>query len=58
MLLTEYSAKIVKVIEEYSKTHLITESGLSIELFFVLYKRIFECFSVCVAPPGLDNAVQ
>ena len=31
MLLTEYFAKIVKLIEEYSKTHLITDSSLSID---------------------------
>lgn len=31
MLLTEYFARFVKVIEEYSKTHLITDSGLSID---------------------------
>lgn len=31
MLLTEYFAGVVKVIEEYSKTHLITDSGLSID---------------------------
>ncbi len=27
-------------------------------LFLVLYKRIFECFDVCVAPPGLENVLQ
>lgn len=31
MLLTEYFAGVVKVIEEYSKIHLITDSGLSID---------------------------
>lgn len=31
MLLTEYFVGVVKVIEEYSKTHLITDSGLSID---------------------------
>ncbi|MCC7210311.1 MAG: hypothetical protein E3K40_15025 [Candidatus Brocadia sp.] len=31
MLLTEYFARFVKVIEEYLKTHLITDSGLSID---------------------------
>lgn len=53
MLLTEYFARIVKVIEEYSKTHLITDSGLSIDcrtekigiikgrLTFIDYSRLF-----------------
>ena len=24
----------------------------------MLYKRIFECFAICAAPPGLDNILQ
>ncbi len=25
------------------------------QLFLVLHKRIFECFGICVAPPGLGD---